>query len=706
MVGLFCLSCPPRDACAHRRRKTYLALVITLCCGLWSLPAPVAAQSPDPLPLSQLQGDTAASPHAGQTVAAVGLVTALTTDGFYLQDPVGDGDPRTSDGLFVYTGRAPQTTVGDCVTVVGPLIEFYAKTEFSRPRSVTPAATCGATAVTPAPLPDVAPGQDPATVWEAYEGMLVTLELPAAVVHGPTRRYASGEAEIAIWPATWQRQVGDTPLFHDQPLPVPLRYVSNRADGDVPTVHAGDHIAPTTLVGILDYNFGKYQLLPLAGQPLTITRMARAPELPPPAPPDTYGVCTYNVHGLGRGTEQHPDPLAYADALAAHAAVIAGPLQSCVVLALQETGTPDDALALAEWLAQAHGLHYTALALPGPDTRSAEFPLTNSLLVATDRAETRAETRAGMRAGMRVEVAELTQLQACAPRDYDVFAPGACRDGYPVFSRPPLVAALRVHGPWADAQRLWVINNHWKSKAGNETANARLRLAQADAVAAAVQSITKADPAASVIVLGDLNDFVRGPAVEHLQTQTGLRSIFDWLPPLTHATYRFNGLAQVLDHLLLSPGLAEQVAYAQVVPLHAAYADAPSDHDPVLVWLRPGGSATLAGNVAFGGVEATARDLGGAPLATAVSDALGEFRLWGLPPGPATLHLALPAAWDAAYAPRWVDARPGLTTLDDLPTASHPVATALAGWLAALEAAPLPATASVSAAAAPSPRLP
>jgi uncharacterized protein len=30
--------------------------------------------------------------------------------GFYIQDPVGDGDPATSDGLFVFNGKGTQTS--------------------------------------------------------------------------------------------------------------------------------------------------------------------------------------------------------------------------------------------------------------------------------------------------------------------------------------------------------------------------------------------------------------------------------------------------------------------------------------------------------------------------------------------------------------------------------------------------------------------
>ena len=69
----------------------------------------------DPLPLTimEIQGAGHWSEYEGQPVITQGVVTALAANGFYLQDPNGDGDQRTSDGVFVYTGAAPTVAVGD-----------------------------------------------------------------------------------------------------------------------------------------------------------------------------------------------------------------------------------------------------------------------------------------------------------------------------------------------------------------------------------------------------------------------------------------------------------------------------------------------------------------------------------------------------------------------------------------------------------------
>ena len=65
------------------------------------------------------------SPQAGVKVADVpGVVTAVSSNGFWFQDPTPDADPATSEGLFVFTRTAPTAAVGDAVTVTGTVAEF------------------------------------------------------------------------------------------------------------------------------------------------------------------------------------------------------------------------------------------------------------------------------------------------------------------------------------------------------------------------------------------------------------------------------------------------------------------------------------------------------------------------------------------------------------------------------------------------------
>jgi hypothetical protein len=325
-------------------------------------------------------------------------------------------------------------------------------------------------------------------------------------------------------------------------------------------------------------------------------------------------------------------------------------------------------------LATAHGLAYSALAIEGAASFEAEFPLTNSILVD----------------GSRVAVEFMEAVVGCSPQDYGLAPFGDCPAGeHPVFDRPPLLAKLVIDGPpaaiWQQKQTVWVIDNHWKSKSGDESANARLRAAQANVVAQRVSAILAADANAQIVVLGDLNDFYGGAAVAALQSATKLFQPYEWLPPQQRYTYIFNGAAQVLDHALVTPNLAPQLALVQILHIHADAAAgdsslAHSDHDPVVLRLRPGGAAVVGGALQWGEIEVVAGDGNGMAVGRTITDANGDYRIWGLPVGVVTVHLQAPA-WIKLDAPALiVDAQAGLTT-PAMPQARH--TTAMAGaWLA------------------------
>ena len=121
----------------------------------WSIPTPSSfgapnaeqvfgtdAASPPVLRICKIQGTGHTSPHKDEQVSARGIVTAVASNGFYFQDPIGDGDERTSDGMFVYTQEAPRVSVGDEVQVTDTVIEYIpggadtnnlSITEFSQP---------------------------------------------------------------------------------------------------------------------------------------------------------------------------------------------------------------------------------------------------------------------------------------------------------------------------------------------------------------------------------------------------------------------------------------------------------------------------------------------------------------------------------------------------------------------------------------------
>ena len=74
--------------------------------------------------IPEIQGAAHVSPLVGRSVLTGGVVTAVDSNGFYLQDPAGDGDDATSDAVFVFTGGQPAVAVGDALTLRGTVSEF------------------------------------------------------------------------------------------------------------------------------------------------------------------------------------------------------------------------------------------------------------------------------------------------------------------------------------------------------------------------------------------------------------------------------------------------------------------------------------------------------------------------------------------------------------------------------------------------------
>ena len=94
-------------------------------------PTPDAVNNCPPPPVArtipEIQGNGMASPFVETSVITTGIVTARKTNGFFLQDPAGDGNPATSDAIFVFTSSAPSgVAVGDSVQVTGEVTEFEA----------------------------------------------------------------------------------------------------------------------------------------------------------------------------------------------------------------------------------------------------------------------------------------------------------------------------------------------------------------------------------------------------------------------------------------------------------------------------------------------------------------------------------------------------------------------------------------------------
>ena len=95
-----------------------------------SRPFDVCAAPYTPIPRSRAP---ASLPRSPGTVTTKGVVVGdfegtAASSGFYIQDPAGDGDPATSDGIFVFTGNADLVSAGQVVRVTGFARERFDQT--------------------------------------------------------------------------------------------------------------------------------------------------------------------------------------------------------------------------------------------------------------------------------------------------------------------------------------------------------------------------------------------------------------------------------------------------------------------------------------------------------------------------------------------------------------------------------------------------
>ncbi|HEX5015480.1 MAG TPA: ExeM/NucH family extracellular endonuclease [Candidatus Limnocylindrales bacterium] len=258
-------------------------------------------------PIYAIQGSGPSAAITGP-VTTQGVVVGAFDDptgigGFYVQDPVGDGDPATSDGIFVYTANNNSVSVGDVVRVSANAAERFTQTALTGATPTTPIPAgaileCGSGA-TVAPTEVTMPFAS-TTFPERYEGMLVTfpqslviseyfnfdrfgeivLALPLAGEDRPytgTAKDAPGAPANARTAANLVRRItlDDNNASQNPPI---LRHPNGEPFSLTNRFRGGDTVANAT--GVLGFDFSLYRIFPTA--PADYTPKNLRPEAPAP----------------------------------------------------------------------------------------------------------------------------------------------------------------------------------------------------------------------------------------------------------------------------------------------------------------------------------------------------------------------------------------------------------------------------------------
>jgi predicted extracellular nuclease len=573
-----------------------------------------------PSRISDIQGTGHTSPFVGQVVTAVpGIVTAVDSNGFYLQDPNPDTNIATSEAIFVFTSSAPTVKVADSITVTGTVSEFtpggvstgnLSTTQIGGNPTITilssnnplPAATIiGAAGRIPPTqvidndgLTSFDPTTDGIDFFESLEGMRVTAKNLVAV--SPTNSF--GEIYAVVDNGAGATGLSQRGTINISPNDFNPERIQIDADNGVfdfafPIVNVGAKLGDVT--GVVGYNFGNFEIIPTQAFVSNIQPSSLQPEITTlNKGGDTLVIATYNVLNLDPNDADGNTDIANGR-FAAIAQQIVNHLKTPDIIGLQEiqdnSGSSNNGIVSASVTLQT--LIDAIVTAGGPTYKFIDNTfITNN----TNGGEPGANIRnAYLYNDSRVSLVA-GSVKTVPASSFTAFTD----------SRLPLIADFTFNG-----EQVTVINNHFSSKGGssplfgvnqpsvggesggngqeNNTINGSLdqRRAQAEAVKGFVNSIVATKLTSNVVVVGDLNEF---EFISPLNILAGgnLTNLSNTLPENERYTYIFDGNSQSLDHILVTNNLNSSTQ-VDIVHINSEFVDnaqRASDHDPILAALK------------------------------------------------------------------------------------------------------------------------
>ena len=564
--------------------------------------------------IHDIQGNGASTTDSGSIREIEGIVVgdfegSTGLGGFFVQEENAqfDGDPMSSEGIFVFNGGSDSVDDGDTVRVRGTVTEFFGLTEIT---SVVSVETCAATGTT-SPVSWSLPVAD-ADDWEWVEGMEIFIDQTlyasgnftqarfgevdlsvGAPLDNPTNVVAPGAPAIALQDLNDRSRIQlDDGSNVQNPLPLPP-YLG--VDG---TLRTGDTLAGLT--GVLSFGFGLYEIHPTTE--VDFTRANHRPDGPPDVGGDVT-VAAYNV--LNYFTTLDEDgpfcgPLQNQDCRGAFNAFELGRQRAKLVSAISELDA--DVVGLME-IENHPGDVPTADLVSGLNdaTAAGTYDYIATGAIGTDA----------------IRVAVIYQPDAVTPvGDFEVLDSSDDPRFDDTLNRPMLVQSFMEN---ATGEVFTVAVNHLKSKGsdcndvgdpdtGDGQGNCNLTR---ESAAMAIADYLAGDPTgvgdSDYLVIGDLNSYAMEDPITAL-TDAGLTDLIAAFEGtgFGDGAYSFNFFSQsgYLDHGLASETLTPRVTGASFWHVNA---DEPSgldyndfnqpglfspdefrssDHDPVIIGLN------------------------------------------------------------------------------------------------------------------------
>jgi len=436
--------------------------------------------------------------------------------------------------------------------------------------------------------------------WESLEGQLVTVPSPIAV-NFPDR---FGSVWVyGDWPLSGKNSRGGLTLTSSYGTPdahAGAILIGHPLDNSRnPRTHMGTALSDIT--GVVTYQYGVYSILPL-----TAPTVLSTPELEvKPVPfvssdhPCDLTIGDYNVENMGPRSH-------HISSIAEH---IVNFLKAPDIVFIQEiqddSGTKDNGVvsanktlrALTKAINKASGsdLQYEFVNVAPEDNMDGGQPGGNIRVAYLWRSE-----KVSLVPGIIGNATQGTQA-VLDEKGISTLSlnPGRIDPTNPAWeeARKPLAAAWQT----TSGDRFFTVNVHYSSKRDSSSAqgNARppvngkseLRMEQVNVTAAFIKSLLKLDNNASVIVGGDMNEFVQTRSV--FAPLKGL--VIDinevaGVPPVERYTYVYDQHAQEIDHIFISSAVAARGADVEHVHVNtwaSSAGEQASDHDPSVarIWV-------------------------------------------------------------------------------------------------------------------------
>ena len=575
--------------------------------------APTELILPEGPSIPELQGAGHHSPYRNEFVEnVVGIVTTFSGTGFYIQSIEPDDNPGTSEGIFVSKPGLQKVKPGDLVVVSGKVIERYpdggqgglsiTEITFTEYEILSngnpmpePVLIGGEGLHPPAEIIDddqldvFDPENDGLDFYESLESMLVQLNDPISVAGINKYRELAMVVDLGA-NASGLSERGTLVIREEDynPERIMIDDALRSLPGDIPigTRPMG------ALVGVVDYTYGAFKIQPIAKPKFIYGEIQD--DFAPEAEPSDLTIAAYNVENLDAEDSE--------ERFITFGTHVVTNLRSPDILVLSEVQDNDGeqqtskaeadltGQAMIDAILAAGGPEYIYIDITPEYAKDGGAPGGNirvGFLYRSDRGIEPANRPAGD-ARTAVEAVALNGTVALSHN------PGRIDPTNFAFSssRKALVGEFTYNG-----ETVFIIGMHMNSKGGDtplfgEKQPPRLesesqRMLQAEVIHNFILELLAIDPEANIILAGDLNDFPFSNPIQTLQGEE-LYNLFEDLPINERYTYIYEGNAQVLDHILVSNSLRDNVTCFDPVHLNSEWAADTrfSDHDPVFMCLN------------------------------------------------------------------------------------------------------------------------